>query len=342
MTDLDSGREAYRAGNHARALNLLLPLARAGDPEAQSLVGRTYLDDQYDNPCRSVSEGLYWLEQAEDRDGIRAAYELGMQFKYGHHDLRRDRARAAESFERARALAEPAAEAGSAEGQFVLGSMFWHGNGVRRNARRGLHWLRLAAEQGDIEHQVTLGEELWWRSDTIGSLEEALDWTIKAAEQGHAGAQYHLGASYAVGDEIGMDYRKAAKWYRRAGKQGSAEAIYNLGTMYLDGEGMKPVPAKGLELLDRAADLDFADAMTLLGTIHARGMSGQPADPITAARYYLRAFRAGSDSAPRDLAAEIIDGRISPEQVCVALLQFADEVGVVQAEEMLAALKRRD
>lgn len=342
MTDLDSGREAFRAGDHGRALDLLLPLARGGGAAAQCLAGRTYLDDLYDNPCRSVSEGLYWLEQAADRGDFRAAYELGGHFKYGQHDLRTDRGKTAGFFERARTLAEPAAEAGSAEGQFVLGSMFWRGNGVRKNARRGLHWLRLAAEQGDLEHQVTLGQELWWAPDSLGSLEEALDWTIKAAEQGHAGAQYHLGASYAVGDDIGMDYRKAAKWYRRAGKQGSSEAIYNLATMNLDGEGMAVDPVKGMELLDRAAHMDFTDAMYLLGAIHARGLHGQPTDPLTGAHYYLRAFRAGSDSAVHNLAADIIDGRISPEEVCVALLHFAGESGVIQADEMLAALRQTD
>lgn len=341
MTDLEIGREAFRAGDHVRALDQLLPLARAGDAVAQCLAGRTYLDELHDNPCRSVSEGIFWLEQAADRGDFRAAYELGAHFKYGLHDLRKDKGKAARFLERARALAEPASEAGSAEGQFVLGLMYWHGNGVRRNAKRGLHWLRLAAEQGDVEHQVTLGQELWWRSGSVGSLDEALHWAIKAAEQGHAGAQYHLGASYAVGDEIAMDYRKAAKWYRRAGNQGDSGAIYNLGTMYLDGEGMKPDPDKGVELLDQAADMGFTDAMYLLGVIHARGMSGQSVDPVTGAFYFLRAFRAGSDSAPCNLAAEIIDGGISPEQVCVALLHFAGEAGVIQLEEMLAALKRR-
>ena len=249
MTDLQAGRAALRDGDTVRALDLLLPLARAGDAVAQRWAGLAYLDSMSDNPCRSVSEGLHWLRAAAEQDDAPAAYELGSLCKHGDVDLPSDRKSAPGWFKKAHALSEPKADAGSAEHQFVLGCMYWSGNGVRKNAKRGLHWLRLAAEQGDIEHQSFLGSALWFAPDATRDMDEAVLWTTKVAEQGHVGAQYHLAASYASGDEVAQDHHKALEWYRRAAKGGNAEAAYNLGWMHLLGEGLPADPAAGIRCL---------------------------------------------------------------------------------------------
>lgn len=334
MTTLDAGRAAYRAGDYRHALDVLLPLTRKGVVEAQRYAGLAHIADE--NPGRSVAEAVHWLGQAADGRDAPAAYELGRILKHGDDGLKSDKSEATRYFQAALDLSEPEADAGSAEHQFVLGLMYWNGDGVRRNAKRGLRWMRLAAEQGDPDHQAMLANALWWAPDSIAGMDEAVAWTTRVAEKGHVGAQYHLAANYAVGDDIEQDFRKAAKWYRRAAKQGHAEAIYNLGCMHLDGEGMPRDVAKGIALLDRAADLGFTDAMGVLGLIHSRGLRDQPVDADLAARHFLRAIRSGSVRAPRDLAIEILEGYIPEEAVTAALLQLASDDGVVQAEDMLA------
>ena len=112
---LDSGVAAYRDGDNPRALDLLLPIARAGDAVAQRYAGLTYLDYMTDNPCRSVSEAVHWLQAAADQDDAAAAYELGRVYKHGDDGQRVDRPKAAALFGQALLLSEAAAEAGSAE-----------------------------------------------------------------------------------------------------------------------------------------------------------------------------------------------------------------------------------
>lgn len=337
MNSLDAGRAAYRAGDYRRALDVLLPLARAGQAEAQRYAGLAHIADE--NPGRSVSEAVHWLGQAAEQQDAPAAYELGRILKHADDGLKPDRSEAARHFQTALDLSESEAEAGSAEHQFVLGLLYWNGDGVRKNAKRGLRWMRLAAEQGDPDYQAMLASALWWAPDTVANMDEAIAWTTRVAEQGHVGAQYHLAANYAVGDDIEQDFRKAAKWYRRAAKQGNTEAIYNLGCMHLDGEGMTPDAAKGMALLDRAADLGFTDAMGVLGVIHSRGLRDRPADAGLAARYFLRAIRSGCARAQRDLAAEILEGHISKDAVVAALLGLACDDGVVEADDMLGRLR---
>lgn len=342
MTELEAGRAAFHAGDRMRALDLLLPLSRAGNAVAQRWAGLAYLDSVTDNPGRSVSEGLHWLRAAAEQDDARAAYALGRLYKHGDVGLKSDRSKAPALFDKALSLCETEAEAGSAEHQFVLGRMYWCGDGVRKNARRGLRWLRLAAEQGDVEHQSYLGSALWFAPEGVSDLEEAVRWTTKAAEQGHVGAQYQLAASYAVGDEIGQDLRKAVRWYRLAAKGGHAEAAHNLGWMYLLGEGVRADPEAGLGYLEQAADWGYAESAGLLGDIHTRGLLGLPADPTVGAGWLVVAIRNGDRSALHTLAASLFDGRISGEELGAALLLLAADGDSDQADEMLQAILSAD
>lgn len=342
MTDLEAGRAAFHAGDMVRALDLLLPLARAGDAVAQRWAGLAYLDSMTNNPCRSVSEAIHWLKTAADQSDARAAYELGVVYKHGDDGQRIDRPKAAALFQQALSVSDTAAEAGSAEHQFVLGCMYWCGNGVRKNARRGLRWLRLAAEQGDVEHQSFLGSALWFAPDATRDLDEAVHWTTKVAEQGHVGAQYHLAASYATGDEVAQDFRKAAKWYRRAAKLGNAEAAYNLGWMYLLGEGLPVNAAAGLRHLETAAATGYSEAADLLGEIHSRGLYGQSCDPETGAHWLVQAVRTGDRVPLRTLAASLFDGRITADQLGAVLLLLAADGDGERAGEMLRAIRAAD
>ena len=62
---------------------------------------------------------------------------------------------AAEAGDFATALQEwtPLAEAGDAEAQIYLGSMYALGTGVPQDYKEALKWYRLAAEQGDLSRR---------------------------------------------------------------------------------------------------------------------------------------------------------------------------------------------
>jgi TPR repeat protein len=55
-------------------------------------------------------------------------------------------------------LAKEAAEQGDQTGQFVLGVMFFPGNGVPQNAEESLKWMQASARQGYSAAQQFLQE----------------------------------------------------------------------------------------------------------------------------------------------------------------------------------------
>ncbi len=130
--------------------------------------------------------------------------------------------------------------------QYVLGSAYAKGEGVTRDPREAMRWLRKAAEQGLAKAQSTLGYAHGYgpvyRQFAPGSIDrddrEAVRWFRKAAEQGHAEAQYYLGLAYWRGKGVTNDLREAMRWFRKAAEQGNASAQVELAEAYYLGEGV--------------------------------------------------------------------------------------------------------
>ena len=131
------------------------------------------------------------------------------------------------------------AEAGDAEAQLILGSMYAGGIGVLEDDAEAVRWFRLAAEQGDAEAQVSLGSMYAGNDEDVPRDDaEAFHWFRLAAEQGHVQAQLILGVMYDNGEGVLEDDAEAVRWFRLAADQGHAGAQSNLGVMYATGTGV--------------------------------------------------------------------------------------------------------
>ena len=88
-----------------------------------------------------------------------------------------------------------AAELGNSDGQYKLGLLYYHGNGVEKNSKQAIFWLHKAAEQGNKDGQYYLGMcyANGWGVDADYS--EACNWLKKSADQGHTEA-YKLFLQY--------------------------------------------------------------------------------------------------------------------------------------------------
>ena len=96
-----------------------------------------------------------------------------------------------QDFATALRLWTPLAEQGDADAQFLLGAMYFKGQGVAQDYKTTVNWYTLAAEQG------------------------------------HAKAQMMLGFWYALGQGVAQDYVKAHTWFNIAAIDGDADAIKN-------------------------------------------------------------------------------------------------------------------
>jgi TPR repeat protein len=132
-----------------------------------------------------------------------------------------------------------AADAGDAIAQFRLGSLLFFGkNGVKKNEKVGLGWIRRAADQQNVEALYTLGQALERGDGVKKNPSEALALFTRTAELGFPLGQTKVGSLFAAGDIVARDERTAVSWFRKAADQGFAEAQYRLGDMYQQGRGV--------------------------------------------------------------------------------------------------------
>ena len=132
-------RRVYDKGSEAAAVKLLLPIAKAGDPRAQHLLG--YIYDMTDGTAGvkgDDTKALFWYEKAVQQDYTPAlrnlAFHLIREFKNVKRGIR---------------LLKIAAERGDAEAQYGMGYYLWAPNtwGTQVDRPAARKWLLKAIEQ---------------------------------------------------------------------------------------------------------------------------------------------------------------------------------------------------
>jgi len=116
------------------------------------------------------------------------------------------------------------AEQGDAGAQYIVGMMYFKGNGAPQDYKEAQRWFRLAAEQGNRLAQVNLGNLYLLGKGVPQDDTEALKWLRPAAEEGVNTAQMKLGVIYQAGKGVPQDYIQAHMWFNLAGEQGNTKA----------------------------------------------------------------------------------------------------------------------
>lgn len=137
------------------------------------------------------------------------------------------------AYERALRMLRPLAEAGDAEAQYDLGTLYCDGLAVKRNYRQAAEWFSRAAEQGHLGAQFTLGFLAYHgagRGEEDGALARdpiaAARWLKPAARRDNPMAQYLLASLYRKGEGVPKDDDKALSWALAAAEQGVPGAQY--------------------------------------------------------------------------------------------------------------------
>lgn len=146
------------------------------------------------------------------------------------------------------------AERGDPTAQYLLGSLYEHGQGVPQSLQEAIKWYRKAAEQGNPDAQFSLALACMFGQGTPQSYEDAVVWFSKAAEQGNPAAQFNLGVAYAGGTGVPQSSEEARKWFQKAADQGFAPAkeilphlrqVPTYRTLDTPSPGLSPLPSKG-------------------------------------------------------------------------------------------------
>lgn len=132
------------------------------------------------------------------------------------------------------------AEQGDAEKQFLLGSCYYDGAGVRRDPAMAVKWFRKAAGQDNADAQYWLGRCCYYGIGVEKDRPQALAWFHRAADQGHASAQnelrkhavamrdielYEKGVLLFEGKGVPRNVSEAVKCFCEAANDGNVRAI---------------------------------------------------------------------------------------------------------------------
>lgn len=151
---LQQGRDRWAAGIKlsARGVADWCDAAAAGDPEAQFVLGRFYLEGAAGLP-RDPSLARRWFGWAARARLAVAQIELAKMEEAGIGSPV-DRASAARWY-------RSAAEQGHTGAQRRYGHLLWHGIGVSQDRGEAVKWWARAAEQGDALAKRYLAPLLW-------------------------------------------------------------------------------------------------------------------------------------------------------------------------------------
>ena len=137
---LDEGKQAYRAGDYARALEEFLPLATAGDPAVQNQVAAMYYSGL--GTPQNFSKAAEWFRKSASTGNPDGQYCLGKLLYYGQG--------VPQNFDEAAKLLTEAGLAGKGGAQYLLADLYFNGKGVSRNPVKAYFWALLAAGAADL------------------------------------------------------------------------------------------------------------------------------------------------------------------------------------------------
>jgi TPR repeat protein len=340
-------------GEVKQAFPLLTRAARAGIAEAECRVGRCYLEGAGVPPSRI--EGVRWLERAANQGYVEAQAQLATLSIHGlagapdpeapnvsglfttNHAVQAD-------FGTGINWARKAAEAGSADGQAVLGYILTSGPEHLRNLNEARQWYERSAAAGcpqgalgyalslapaavDQERQAQVADHLRRAADAglptalylLGIMTErglgvpadrtaAIQLFRLAAEKGNRPSQARWGVALMEGQGgVEANPTEGESWLRRAALAGDPEAAAVVGDLYAKGGKLPPNYAEAAIWFRRAAEVGHRGASRALGLLHLTG-AGVPRDSEEAARWFSMSAQAGNTDARIDLANLLLRG----------------------------------
>lgn len=224
--DFAKGQAALDAGDAAGAVLEWVPLAEAGNLEAQKSLAQLYYQGVY--LPEDHAEAVKWYRMAAEQGDAEAQISLGLAYDWGE-GIPEDDLEANKWY-------RMAADQGHPSGQYLLASSYRNGDGVPQDMIEAVKWYTLAAEQGDGDAQWELAMIYFdsWDGDGIKRDEVvATRWLRRSAVSenswtfgvsGNPNAQEWMGDQYATGEGVPQDDVLAYMWYDVAATNEREEA----------------------------------------------------------------------------------------------------------------------
>jgi len=181
-------------------------------------------------------KALYWYKSSAqkgenkevtpfDAFSTESQYELGLIYLH------------AKDLEKTVYWTEQAAKRHHAKAQYLLATLYAHGEGAPQNFKKAVYWATKSADSGFVYAQALLAS--YYKEGAVAErdLTKSIVWLQKAANSDHPESQFLLGVASALGDGVPKNNEKALYWYNRSAENGYVKALTALSLIY-DGGGL--------------------------------------------------------------------------------------------------------
>ena len=207
--------------------------------------------DAWKNSSNSGSPEGMWLYGECLKEGVKVKINEGLAFKVFMNS----------------------AKLGNAASMTEVGECYLNGDGVGRDHKEGLRWLRKAADENCAEAMRLLS--CYYDKGKKGFTKDpymAFAYCQKSSELGNIWSLAELGAYYSEGKIGKYDNKEAFKLFSKAAEAGETWAMGKVGEFYLEGVVVQKDEKKGFSLIFKAAQDSGNDlAKYLLGDCYRYG-----------------------------------------------------------------------
>ena len=314
--------------DYAKARDYYEKAAALNNEDAMLKLGELYAESEGLGFKRDYKKALEYYEKAAALNNGTAFDRLGGMYRKGL-GVKQDYKKAREYYEKAKAngynsdsdikalneeiekakefsAALKKANRGNVEAMIKVGGMYFSGEGVKQDRRKGLEYFEKAAAKGHKEVQGLVGWMYFLPTNGINqNYKKAREWFEKYVAQAKTdeekGMFVMLGFMYEYGLGVKKDSSKARELYQKAPSIKPEEVFGTLAYFYLTGKfGIKEDYKKALEYAQKGAALNDASSLCIIGVMYENGI-GVTENMNKAIDYYRQAYANGNESAKKAL-----------------------------------------
>ena len=256
--------------------------AEKGDPKAQYDLGMSYATGG--GADKDLEQATNWLRKAAMQDYLDAQLALGALLCQPNVGTIGKQVEGVQWLKKASSQNQPLSSFSLTQkrsmmmAQYLLGTCYEDGIGVRSNPQEAAKLYRQAADQGLAEAQTSLGKCYLQGIGVAKDSPEAAKWFQKAAENGETEAQFCLGNCFINGDGVTTNPWEAFRWFQKAADQGHGQASHNLAVCYQNGSGVPQNLEEAAKWYQKAVELGCKSSKELAAVKTA--ISVTDANPI--------------------------------------------------------------
>ena len=187
------------------------------------------------------------------------------------------------------------AHSGNISAAVALGEIYTLGtNEIEPNDEIAIHWLNIASEHNDPYAQYLIGSKYLYGLGVKKDEQQFITWLTKSADNGFVGAQYKLGTIYLEGSLLEQNYEKAFQYFADAAADGSLESGVEIGLMFENGRYVQKNLEEAVKYYSIAAEAGLPLAQALLGDMYYYGSGIEKSTP-KAYELYRKSYIGNND-----------------------------------------------